>query len=119
MKVNQLVYTSASTVKGKGYQTVGASEGISDAERAAIEWPVSLKRGIPEGIDFEGSLSYFVLKRSPRVCVARTFPAGADRAGRPGRVLVHVLILEREDFKTLAQVRQLNRTFGDFRGWQS
>lgn len=102
MRVEQLVYTSASTTRAKGYQTIGHSPGISKEERQAIEWHSSLKQDLPGSAAFTGSLSYFRLETGrPRACVARTFPKGVDHAGREGRVLTHVLVLDWENFEAL------------------
>ncbi len=100
--LDQAVFTSARTARGDGYQVVGRSEGVTDAEAQELAaWGPSHDSLIDAGAS---AVSYNLLRlASGRMCASRTLPAGAEFSQRGGlRVYTQFLLVDEATFEKFA-----------------
>lgn len=91
MLIEQAIFTSAKTERAQGYQLVGRSPGLSDADaRDLAVWGPS-HDSLQGSSGSRGSTNFFQLA-SGHYCVSRTSTAGAEYSGRGGEV-VHTRFL--------------------------
>ena len=96
---DQLVYTSARTVKRPGMQVVATSPGVTDAMAGFIAQRSIASSGVPVGSDFTSSLDFCRFSGDDgRYCFLKTAYSGDDHVGRE-RLFSLAAIFTEAEFK--------------------
>jgi len=96
LDMEQFIYTSATTRKGTGLQTVASSSGIDDSSIAELEGMFGFFGPIPSDVPADGILS-FVQFQPGRYAAWKLHVHGRDASGSRRNIWVHCIVFGDED----------------------
>ena len=100
----QAIFTSTRTAMGEGYRLIAASQDLRPNEKQVITRFSPSHNGLcaehsePDNPHSPIHAAAFYPLPTGRLCVALSYPAGAEHTGRGGqRVYTHIIVIEAED----------------------